>query len=40
MSETLSVTSRMIERDIDSLKAMGALMRRGTDNDGEWIILK
>ena len=26
MSETLSVTSRTIERDIDSLKAMGALI--------------
>ena len=39
MSETLSVTSRTVERDLASLKAMGVLMRRGTDNDGEWIIL-
>lgn len=40
MSETLSVTSRTVERDLASLKAMGVLMRRGTDNDGEWIILQ
>lgn len=40
MSETLSVTSRTIERDLASLKAMGVLMRKGTDNDGEWIILQ
>ena len=26
MSETLSVTSRTIERDLDSLKVMGALI--------------
>lgn len=40
MSETLSVTSRTVERDLASLKAMGVLMRKGTDNDGEWIILQ
>lgn len=40
MSVTLSVTSRTVERDLASLKAMGVLMRKGTDNDGEWIILQ
>lgn len=39
MSEILSVTSRTIERDISSLKAMGILSRKGSDNDGEWILL-
>ena len=38
MSEILSVTSRTIERDISSLKAMGILSRKGSDNDGEWIL--
>ena len=39
MSVTLSVTSRTIERDIASLKAMGILMRKGTDNEGEWLYI-
>ena len=39
MSEILSVTSRTIERDISSLKTMGILSRKGSDNDGEWILL-
>lgn len=38
MSEILSVTSRTIERDISSLKAMGILSRKGSDNDGKWIL--
>lgn len=38
MSEILSVTSRTIELDIASLKAMGILSRKDADNDGEWII--
>lgn len=39
MSETLSVSSRTIERDISTLKKMGVLVRQGKDNDGAWVIL-
>ncbi len=38
MSETLSVTSRTIERDISALKEMGVLARQGKDNAGIWVI--
>ena len=37
MSETLSVSSRTIERDISVLKEMGVLIREGKDNEGVWI---
>ena len=36
MSETLSVSSRTIERDISVLKEMGVLIREGKDNEGNW----
>ncbi len=38
MSETLSVTSRTIERDLAALQKIGVLRREGKDNDGMWII--
>ena len=40
MSETLSVSSRTIERDLSALKEAGELMRDGKDNDGVWVINK
>ena len=40
MSETLSVSSRTIERDLSALKEAGELMRDGKDNDGVWVIIK
>ena len=40
MSETLSVSSRTIERDLSALKEAGELMRDGQDNDGVWVIIK
>lgn len=40
MSETLSVTSRTIERDLSSLKEMGFLKRKGKSNMGVWVISK
>ena len=38
MSETLSVTTRTIERDLSMMKKAGVLKREGKDNDGVWII--
>ena len=38
MSETLSVTSRTIERDLSLMKKMGILKREGKDNDGIWVL--
>lgn len=38
MSETLSVSSRTIEREISKMKRMGILEREGKDNAGMWII--
>jgi ATP-dependent DNA helicase RecG len=38
MSETLSVTTRTIERDLSMMKKNGLLKREGKDNDGVWII--
>ena len=35
MSETLSVTTRTIERDLSMMKK-----REGKDNDGKWIVIK
>ena len=39
MSETLSVTTRTIERDLSLMKKVGVLKREGKDNDGVWIII-
>ena len=39
MSETLSVTSRTIERDLAILKEKGILKREGKDNDGIWVVI-
>ena len=38
MSETLSVTTRTIERDLSMMKKAGVLKREGKDNNGLWII--
>ena len=38
MSETLSVTTRTIERDLSLMKKAGILRRDGKDNDGVWVI--
>ena len=38
MSETLSVTTRTVERDLALMKKAGILKREGKDNDGEWIV--
>ena len=40
MSETLSVTSRTIERDLAILKEKGILRREGKDNDGIWVFIE
>ena len=40
MSETLSVTTRTIERDLSLMKKTGVLKREGKDNDGVWICEK
>ena len=40
MSETLSVSSRTIERDITTLKEKKILRREGKDNNGWWLINK
>ena len=39
MSETLSVTTRTVERDLALMKKAGILKREGKDNDGEWIVI-
>ena len=38
MSETLSVTTRTVERDLSMMKKAGVLKREGKDNNGLWII--
>ena len=38
MSETLSVTSRTIERDLSLMKKVGFLGREGKDNNGVWVV--
>ena len=40
MSETLSVTTRTIERDLSMMKKARVLRREGKDNDGKWIVIK
>lgn len=40
MSETSSVSSRTIERNLSVMKEKGLLKREGNDNDGMWIIVK
>ncbi len=40
MSETLSVTSRTIERDLAAMQKAGIIRHEGTDNDGIWVILE
>ena len=40
MSETLSVTSRTIERDLSLMKKAGVLKREGKDNNGVWHIIE
>ena len=39
MSETLSVTTRTVERDLSLMKKAGVLKREGKDNDGMWVII-
>ena len=39
MSETLSVTTRTVERDLALMKKAGILKREGKDNDGVWVII-
>lgn len=39
MSETLSVTTRTIERDLSLMKKAGVLKREGKDNDGVWHVI-
>lgn len=38
MSETLSVSSRTIERDLSALQKLGILKRDGKDNCGIWVL--
>lgn len=40
MSETLSVSTRTIERDITTLKEKKILRREEKDNNGWWLINK
>ena len=40
MSETLSVTTRTIERDLSLMKKAGALKREGKDNNGMWHVIE
>ncbi len=40
MSEILSVSQRIIERDLSALQKMGVLKHEGKDNDGVWIIME
>lgn len=39
MSETLSVSSRTVERELSTLKDKGVLIREGKDNDGVWLVV-
>ena len=40
MSETLSVTSRTIERDLAVMQKAGFIRHEGKDNAGVWVILE
>ena len=40
MSETLSVTSRTIERDLAVMQKAGIIRHEGKDNAGVWVILE
>jgi ATP-dependent DNA helicase RecG len=40
MSETLSVTTRTIERDLSLMKKAEVLKREGKDNNGKWIVIE
>lgn len=40
MSETLSVTTRTIERDLSLMKKAGVLKREGKDNNGVWRVIE
>ena len=40
MSETLSVTSRTIERDLGVMQKAGFIRHEGKDNAGVWVILE
>ena len=40
MSETLSVTTRTVERDLSLMKKAGILKREGKDNDGVWHVIE
>lgn len=39
LSETLSVSSRTIERDLSALQKLSVLKREGKDNCGIWVLL-
>lgn len=39
LSETLSVSSRTIERDLSALQKLGILKREGKDNCSIWVLL-
>lgn len=40
MSETFSVTSRTIERDLAVMQKAGVKRHEGKDNAGVWVILE
>ena len=40
MSETLSVTSRTIERDLSAMQKAGIIKHEGKDNAGTWVVLE
>ena len=40
MSETLSVTSRTIERDLSAMQKAGLIRHEGKDNAGVWVVLE
>ena len=40
ISETLSVTSRTIERDLAVMQKVGVIRHEGKDNAGVWVILE
>ena len=40
MSETLTVTSRTIERDLSAMQKAGIIRHEGKDNAGVWVVLE
>ncbi len=40
MSETLSVTSRTVERDLSTMQKAGIIRHEGKDNAGVWLVLE